>query len=198
MRLLLLLTAATLAGAGQPPPGKKDKDPQAKYEPRSAPGAGQKYLEQFVGTWSVEKSFFPRGGGDPSKSAGECRQEMIHGGRFLRSEFTFDGPNGKTTGTGVIGFEPASGLFTSTWVDSRQTRMSVRRSKDKFDGKEIVLYARPLDGGGGEAASSRTVSRVEGNGTTIVHRQYAPTPDGKERLVMQLVMTKRPVAPAGR
>jgi len=39
---------------------------------------------------------------------------------------TFDGPGGKTTGTGLIGFEPETGKFTSVWIDSRQTRMSLR------------------------------------------------------------------------
>jgi hypothetical protein len=192
-RIAALVLIATFIGAA---PGQEKKDPQSAVEPRSAPGAGQKFLERFVGDWEVTKTFHPRAG-DPVTARGTCRQTMTHGGRFLQSEFTFDGPAGKTTGTGTIGFEPDTGLFNSVWVDSRSTRMSLRRSKDKFDGTEIVLYSRSLDDT--EGRQSRTVTRLEEGGKKIVHRQYSPTPDGKERLVMELVMTPAPpVKPAGR
>jgi len=43
------------------------------------------------------------------------------------------------------------------------------------------------------------VTRLEDGGKKIVHRQYSPTPDGKERLVMELILTPAPPAkPAGR
>jgi hypothetical protein len=192
MARYVLFTVATVSCSifllAQPPQPPEKKDPQSAVEPRSAPGEGQKYLAQFVGTWSVEKLFHPKEG-DPVKTTGECTQVLTHGGRFLRSEFTFDTPSGPSTGTGVIGFEPATGLFTSIWYDSRSTRMSHRKSKEKFDGKEIVLFAAALDGA--EARQSRTVTRVEDDGKKIVHKQYNPSPDGKERLLIELVLTKK-------
>jgi hypothetical protein len=193
--ILLAIGVLALIGGGQPPAVDK-KDPQSAIEPRSGPGAGQKFLERFVGDWEVVKTFHPRAG-QPVTSKGTCRQTMTHGGRFLQSEFIFDGPGGKTTGTGTIGFEAETGLFTSVWVDSRSTRMSLRKSKDKFDGSEIVLLSRSLDDK--EGRQSRTVTRLEDGGKKIVHRQYSPTSDGKERLVMELILTPAPpVKPAGR
>ena len=186
--LAVALTAA--AAAGQPPKGPPD--PQEKFEPKAAPGEGQKYLAKFAGDWAVTKSFFPRTpGAEPVKSSGTCKQTMIQGGRFLQSEFTFDAPAGKTTGTGTIGFEATSGLFTSTWIDSRQTRFSVRRARAKFDGKQIVLHGYPLDGTK-PANESKTVTTVEGDPVTkITHRQYSVAADGSERPVMQLEMTRK-------
>src|SRR5262245_476353 len=111
-----LIALSLSVGAGQPPAGqKKDQppakqDPQQAIEPKSDPGAGQKFLAQFAGDWDVEKKFFPRGGGEPNVSKGTCKQELIHAGHFLRSEFTFEAANGKSTGTGLIGFEPDTGL----------------------------------------------------------------------------------------
>jgi hypothetical protein len=200
-RTLAALIAGLLAlglspAAGQPP--GQPKDPQSAFEPRSGPGVGQKLLEQFVGDWEVAKAFFPRAG-EPARSSGTCRQTMIHGGRFLQSEFTFGQGGEKTTGLGLIGFEPATGLFTSVWTDSRASRMSLRQSRDKFDGQQIVLYSKSLAEGGREARPTRTVTRLEENGRKIVHRQYTAGPDGAERLMMELVMTKRdgpPTAPA--
>lgn len=183
----VLLAGAWIGAFAQPPADKKD--PQSTIEPRSAPGAGQKFLEQFVGDWNVEKSFHPREG-SPVTTKGTCRQELIHGGRFLRSEFTFEGANGKSTGTGLIGFEPSTGLFTSVWIDSRSTRLSHRVGAEKFDGKRIVLKGATL--GGEPGRQSKTITNVEDGGQRIIHTQYGQTADGSERIVMKLNMTKMP------
>jgi hypothetical protein len=177
----LLLTAAGLARGQQAP--------QPKFEPRSNPGAGQKYLEKFTGDWSVTKTFYPRSG-EPIRAQGRCRQTMIHDGRFLQSDFVFQQGGRETTGLGIIGFEPESERFTSFWTDSRQTRMSVRQSQDRFDGKQIILFSRSLEGASDEARRSKTVSRLEDEGRTLVHRQFSLGAGGEERLVMDLVMKK--------
>jgi hypothetical protein len=188
LALIILVHFAGLARADEPAQPKKD--PQSTFEPRSAPGAGQKFLEKFVGDWEVAKTFYPRAG-EPARMKGECRQTMIHEGRFLRSEFTFQQGDTRTTGLGIIGFETGSGKFTSVWTDSRATRMSLRQSEEKFNGEEIVLFSRTLQEGGREARRTRTVTRLEDDGRKIVHRQYAIEPDGKERLMMELLLTRK-------
>jgi hypothetical protein len=180
-----MLTAGGIA-AGQ-------KEPQTTFEPRSSPGAGQRLLEKFAGKWSVTKTFYLRSG-EPIRTEGRCRQAMIHDGRFLQSEFVFEQSGQKTTGLGIIGYEPESGRFTSFWTDSRQTKMSVRQSRDPFDGKQIVLYSRSLDTGGDESRRSKTVTRMEVEGRKLVHRQYALGPAGEERLMMELIMIREPGA----
>ena len=111
------LSAGLLAGPIQSQDKKLEKkDPLQSFEPRSKPGAGQKFLEKFAGDWDVVKTFHPRKG-EPVRATGACRQTMIHGGRFLQSEFTFISNTGKTTGLGLIGFEPetaSSPAFGST------------------------------------------------------------------------------------
>lgn len=187
--LALTLVGVALAAPAQPP-AKSPLDPQAKFEPKSNPGAGQKYLAAFAGEWAVEKAFYPAKGGDPARSKGTCTQELVHGGRFLKSEFAFGEGDRKTTGTGTIGFEPETNLFTSSWIDSRQTRMSFRRSESPFDGKQIVLFGADL-GAEKPARRSKTVTTIDEGGAKIVHRQYAVPVEGPERLVMELAMTRR-------
>jgi hypothetical protein len=182
---LVPVCACLFAG---PAAAQDKKDPLQSFEPKSKPGAGQKFLEKFVGDWDVVKTFRPRAG-EPVKATGECRQSMIQDGRFLQSEFTFKADTGKTTGLGLIGFEPETGLFTSVWIDSRQTRMSARQSEDKFNGEEIVLFSK--DFGGKEGRRSKTVTRLEDDGKKIVHRQYAVEAGTPDRLVMELVLTRK-------
>jgi hypothetical protein len=167
----MLLAASLIA---QKPP-----DPQSSFEPRSGPGAGQKFLEKLAGDWNVVKTFYPRSG-ELSRSTGSCRQTMIHEGRFLQSEFTFDGPSGKTVGLGLIGFEPETGLFTSVWTDSRSTRMSIRRSEAPFNGEEIVLFRQvPRSGGVGPAAVAHRHASGRGGTPPRPSPSTFPTPTAR-------------------
>lgn len=189
----IVLLACTLIAADEP--AKTKKDAQATFEPRSGPGAGQKLLEKFVGDWDVAKTFYPRTG-EPNRTRGRCKQTMIHDGRFLQSDFVFEQQGGtKSTGMGIIGFESETGLFTSIWTDSRRTRMSLRQSREPFDGKQIVLFSRSLDAQEKESRATRTVTRLENDGGKLIHRQYAVGSNGEERLMMELVMTRKLVKP---
>jgi hypothetical protein len=162
---------------------------QAAYEPRSAPGEGQQLLARMVGEWNVQKTFHPRGGGDPSLTTGTCTQTLIHDGRFLQSEFRFGTGKDASTGTGMIGFDAANQRFTSFWVDSRSTRVSVRQSAAPFDGARVELVSRTL-GEEQNARQSRTETQIDADGQRIVHRQFGRGTDGEERLVMELVMQR--------
>jgi hypothetical protein len=174
--------------ASLPVVAQEKKDPQAAFEPRSKPGLGQKFLEKLIGDWDVAKIFHPRSGA-PFRVRGTCRQTMIHDGRFLQSEFVFESQGTKSTGLGLLGFESSTGKFTSVWTDSRATRMSFRQSQGPFNGEEIILYAQALGTEG--PFRSRTNTRLEGNGTRLVHRQVAIDAAGKERLVMELLLTRK-------
>ncbi len=196
LALFLVLVGAERAQAQERDRGTRQRDPQSAYEPRSEPGAGQEYLKKFVGDWDVEKTFIPRSG-QPVRATGRCQQTMIHDGKFLKSEFVFGRDGQKQTGTGIIGYDTSTKLFTSTWVDNRSTRTSLRRSREPFDGKQIVLYGVQLEGAAAPPRS-RTVSHLEDDGRKLIHQQFAIDRSGNERLVMQLVMTRRGEEKPGR
>ena len=177
---------ALLAGCGTAPTATGD--PQSAFEPRSEPGSGQQFLARFVGDWAVEKTIHRRSG-EAVVSEGECTQRLVHGGRFLESEFVFHSDGGDSTGTGVIGFDAESGRFTSFWYDARSTSVSVRQSDESFDGEEIRLVGRSVDPDQ-PARGSRTVTRFADDGTTLVHQQFVPG-EGGERLLMVLVLTRK-------
>jgi hypothetical protein len=198
MATILLATLMLLAQVPQDKtdkPAQDKKDPQGTYEPRSQPGAGQKFLARFAGDWTAHKTFFPQTGEGPVKAVGECKMRMIHDGRFLQAEFTFKNDGGQTTGTGLVGFDAASGKFTTTWVSSRMTQISLRQSQEPFSGEEIVLYSKPLnDDGKTPPRRSRAVSKLVENDQKIIHRHYAIQPDGTEKLMMEIVLTRKPAA----
>jgi Protein of unknown function (DUF1579) len=161
-----------------------------EYEPPNAAGAGQKLLAEFTGDWDVVKTFFPANG-KPIVTKGTCKQFMVKDGKFLESDFTFDETDGaKTTGTGISGFDSKTNRFTTVWYDSHQTTMSIRQSDGTFDGKNIVLWATPLDP---DRPGRKTVARahLEENGRVLLHRHFAIDGEGQERMMIELRMTRR-------
>jgi len=163
---------------------------QNQYEPPNAPGAGQKLLAQFAGDWEVVKTFYPRSG-QPIVTKGECRQQMVEDGKFLQSNFTFFNPDGsRTTGTGISGFDSRTNRFTTVWFDSRQTTMSIRQSDGTFDGRNIVLWATPLDP---DHPGRKTVARahLEQDGRILDYRHFLIDSQGKERMIFELRMTRK-------
>lgn len=165
---------------------------QAQFEPHSAPGAVSPLLVRMVGDWDVAKTVWPRDGGEAATTSGTCRQFLVQGDHFLQCDFRFGEGSAATTGTGVIGYDAASHRFTSTWFDSRSTRMSVRQGPGEPDAASIQLEGQAL--GDPAARRSRTESVLDPDGNRIVHRQWSRNADGSERLAMQLVLTRHPAA----
>ena len=160
-----------------------------QYEPHNAPGACQKLLAQFAGDWDLVKTFFPLTG-KPIVTKGTCKQHMIQDGKFLQSDFTFFNPDGKnSTGTGISGFDSKTNRFTTVWYDSRQTTMSIRQSDGTFDGKNIVLWATPLDP---DNPARKTVARshLEEDGLLLLYRHFLIDDKRQERMMIELRMTR--------
>ncbi len=189
---LAIAASPALFGQQPPVPTTTPASP-APFEPPAGPGAGQAFLKTFEGEWNVEKVFYPASGAAPSRSGGDCVQKMVQDGRFLESRFTFRQDGTTTTGVGLSGFETRTGLFTTVLYDSRQTRMSIRQSREPFDGKQIVLYGVSLDPARSPGRESKTISLLEDGGRKLIHRQYAVGggAEGKDRLVMELLLTRK-------
>ena len=176
---IMFITAAALA-----------QQTHNQYEPENAPGAGQKLLAQFAGDWDVVKTFFPVNG-KPIVTNGICKQYMVQDGKFLQSDFTFSNSDGTTsTRTGISGFDSKTNRFTTVWYDSRQTTMSIRQSDGTFNGKDIVLWATPLDP---DRPGRKSVARahLEDDGRVLVHRHFMIDDKGEERLIIEFRFTRK-------
>ena len=69
--------------------------------------------------------------------------------------------------------------------------MSIRQSREPFDGKQIVLYGVSLEPSRSPGRESKTISHLEDGGRKLIHRQYSIGGDGKDRLVMELILTRK-------
>ena len=150
MRLLIpILLAASLSGGADDPPRSEAGAPvrasgrcpaRARSSSSGSPGTGR------------SRRSSTRGPAAPVRSAGPLPQAMIHGGRFLQSDFVFGrGGRRTTTGTGTIGFEPETRASSpaSGPTPGRPGCRSAGAARS-FDGEQVVLHGLPLDPDAGD------------------------------------------------
>ena len=57
--------------------------------------------------------------------------------------------------------------------------------------RSVVLYSVSLGGSHGQEHTSRTVSHLEDNGRKLIHRQFNADAEGKEHVLMELILTRK-------
>lgn len=171
------LALAVMLGAGgrfeEPAQPQTPADMQAAmagYMKSIKPNERHKYLEQLAGDWETTMQVFTASGAKPIETKGTSKNEMIHGGRFLKMDTTgalkMPGPDGKTTevpmvGLGLMGFDNNRKLYTFMWTDTLNTGMLLAKGNLSQDGEAMTLFGEmdePLTGEMGKPV--RYVTRI--------------------------------------
>ena len=90
------------------------------------PTAEHQQLAREVGEWDAEVRFWTEPGAEPLVSEGSETCEML-GGFWLISKFSGSFAGMPFTGIGQTGYDPESGEYVSTWIDSMAANMLVSR-----------------------------------------------------------------------
>lgn len=135
--LLALFVVAPLVAAmlAEPPaaqpnldarPAPQDSKPQKTDKPDKPempempppPGDHHKWLEQLVGTWTVESEMVAGEGEQPTKYTGTDTVRSL-GGRWIVGELRSEIPDmGPMNAILTLGYNPKTGKYQGTWVDS--------------------------------------------------------------------------------
>ncbi len=130
--LLALVVVAPLVSAmlAEPPapnqearPAQQDskaekQDKPAMPEMPPPPGEHHKWLEQLVGTWTVESEMVSGQGEEPMKCTGTDTVRSL-GGRWIVGELKSEIPDmGPMNAVLTLGYNPKTGKYQGTWVDS--------------------------------------------------------------------------------
>lgn len=81
------------------------------------PGKEHAWLQQFVGEWDAEAQCFMNPDGPPAINRGVEKIRSI-GGFWIVAEMTSDMGGQPFSFLQTLGFDPLSGKFVGTWVDS--------------------------------------------------------------------------------
>ncbi len=119
IRLATLLALATVASCTAFLARATEANP---YEAARTPGAEHRTLDALAGTFELTSTFWTDPAARPETSTLPARRELILGGRVLRLEV---GPDaGGFLGSGLMGFDNATGAFWYAWTDTSTTGLS--------------------------------------------------------------------------
>lgn len=93
------------------------------------PGAAQKKLDYFAGTWAVEGEMKPGPLGPGGKMTETEKSEWMDGGFFLVSHVDFTGSMGTGTGASVMGYDADEKVYTydsyNSWGEAEHAKGTV-------------------------------------------------------------------------
>jgi hypothetical protein len=120
--LLVLLT-----GGGTAEDKKETNKPSAAelMAKFGEPGPEHKALEPLVGTWDCAVKFWFAPGQPPQESKGTGKRHWILGKRFIEENFEGSALGTPFKGLGVTGFDRAAKKYSSFWIDSMTTSMTL-------------------------------------------------------------------------
>lgn len=146
---LALAPATTQAQEASAPPLAPAFDPSAidqqkmmaSFQGSMAPGQHHELLARLAGTWQVTNRTWPQGPEGPAmRSEGQATNEMILGGRFLRSGATGTMMGMPTEGIILIAFDNFAERYQMTSLSNLGTAMHHATGFASQDGREIVFY----------------------------------------------------------
>jgi hypothetical protein len=150
------------------------------------PGDGHRFLRQLAGSWKASTKLWMEPGGPPMESTGTSVNELIMGGRYLKSDYTGELMKMPFQGMALDGFDNRSQKHTGIWIDSMGTAMMVFEGACDEEGKLRTMIAEFTDGLSGRPARMKGVTTVVGENE---HRYEAWTtgPDGESFKTMEIV-----------
>lgn len=131
-------------------------------------------FQKDVGVWNVELEIRPGPDAAPIRQKGISTNRTIAEGRWLivdhRTEGGFEGH-------GVYGWDPGTGKYTGTWVDSMQTRIA--HSEGTWDAETRTMTFVTETSHQGRTIRYREITQTLDDGSRV-YRHLVPTPDGGE------------------
>jgi hypothetical protein len=85
------------------------------------PGPIQQMMAKSVGAWTGTVTFWANEGAAPTSYTMETTNEMILGGRYLRSNNTGSMMGMPFEGIGITGYDNAKKIFVNSWIDNMGT-----------------------------------------------------------------------------
>jgi len=179
--------AAPAKGAPQMTPEQQAM--MEKWQKAATPGPEHKFLASMAGTWKAEVKSWESAGSQPQVSEGTGEDEVILGGRYVKSTFKSSFMNQPFEGMGLMGFDNVLKKFQGVWIDNMTTAMMI--SVGDLDKTGTILtttdtYSNPQTG---KAETSRSVLKVLDKDKKVM-QMYGKGKDGKEFLMMEITYTR--------
>ncbi|MFO7733472.1 MAG: DUF1579 domain-containing protein [Candidatus Aminicenantes bacterium] len=187
--LMSRVVMSTSSGQEMSAQEKKMMEQMMKY---GTPGENHELLERYVGDWEVDIKSWPAPGTEPVMSQGTMKNELIFGGRYLKSHLEGEMSGMKVAGLEIIGYDLFRNAYTTFWIDSWST--SFVTTSGRLDASRQLLtesgeWPDPMTDG-------KTMQKIK-NVTTFLgdgkykFEMFMVMPDGQEAKGMELLCTRK-------
>lgn len=162
------------------------EDPMAAFAEMAALAAEHKLLEPFIGEWDSEVKMW-MGPGEPQVSNGVMVNKPILGGRFIEQKYQGHGYDFQ--GSGLWGYNKASGKFEGLWIDTMSTMMQMDTGDYNPGTKTFTMLSKMSCSEMGEM-TKKSLIKVHGPDKHTMEMYFAPE-GGPEGKCMEITYTRR-------
>jgi hypothetical protein len=160
-----------------------------KWMDYMTPGDMHEMMAKSVGEWTYESKYWMDPSAPPMVSKGKSVNEMILGGRYLKSMSYSDVMGMPMEGMNILAYDKATNEFFSFWIDNLGTGMTMARGK--YDEKTKVVSMKgtmvePMSGG--EVEYRQTMKFIDDNNQLF---EIFLINEGKEVKSMELAFTRK-------
>ena len=160
----------------------------AAMEKLGAVTENHKKMEPLVGEWRADVKVW-MAPGEPQRSQGTSKNEMILGGRFLKSEFSGTMMGKPFKGIGINGYDIHKGKFTGLWLDDMSTSYMASEGTLDSSGKVLTLTSEFDCPVRKQKVKMRMVSTLIDNDSHKLE-MFDSTPDGNEMKTMEILYAR--------
>ena len=129
------------------------------------PGEVHKMIAQTDGLWNEEITMWMDPAAKPEKYTATAKAEMVMGGRYQLSKITGTMMGMPFEGMSILGYDNATKLFTSTWVDNFGTGTLTMVGTWDAPTQSITLKGKMVDPMKGKEIWSKQVIKFIDNDT---------------------------------
>ncbi len=126
------------------------------------PGEAHQLFARDAGTWDCDVKMFHKGPkGPPTKSKGVEVNQLVCGGLYMQTSFTFQDRDRKFEGHSLMGYDPRSKKYVGTWVDNFTSVPSQIKGVYNKKAKTLTVHSVVVDGSGNEIKSKQITTWLD-------------------------------------
>jgi len=187
-KTLSLLLLAAASGYCLPVLAQTADETQA-WVTYMTPGSIHQMMAKSAGDWTGKATFWMQPGAPPTTAEVAAKQEMILGGRYLKSVNTGNMMGMPFEGIGITAYDNARKIFITSWIDNMGTGIMTLEGTWDDKSKSITFTGKAVDPmTGKEAPVKEVIKFVDDNNQVIQMFQQA---NGKEFKSMEIFSTRK-------
>lgn len=155
----------------------------------ATPGESHQMLAKSAGAWTGTVTMWMQPGAPPTVSQAQATNEMIMGGRYLKSTNSGNVMGMPFEGVGITGYDNTKKQFVNSWIDNMGTGIMTMSGTWDAASKSIVYTGSMADPVSGKDMAFREVWKFVDNDHQVME-MYNQV-DGKEIKSMEIKYTRK-------